>query len=148
MIGWLVPHGIPADVRFTRSFSFAAVTQARVLSAPRLRAARVIAEKDGQENASREFGRTQIQAMIKEKTETNNWQFVFLSADLAAIGDARSVGIAHESSLLFEKSGKGSADAWNSVSARTSDYRSARKSKMEFDDEDRKQPEDPEKPKS
>jgi Mg-chelatase subunit ChlD len=103
---------------------------------------------DGQENASREFSRDQIQRMIKEKTEMNNWQFVFLSADLAALGDARSVGISHESSLLFEKSGQGSAAAWNATSARTSDYRSNRKSKMEFDEEDRKHPDDPEKPKS
>jgi hypothetical protein len=69
------------------------------------------------------------------------------------MGDARAVGIGHDSSLLFEKSGKGSADAWGSVSARTSDYRSARRSKMEFDEEDRKRPveqhpDEPEKPES
>ena len=94
---------------------------------------------DGQENASSEFCSAQVQMMIKDQTEKNNWQFVFLSADLLAMGDAKAVGIGHDSSLLFEKSGKGSADAWGSVSARTSDYRSARRSKMEFDEEDRKQ---------
>lgn len=96
---------------------------------------------DGMENASREFNRAQIQAMIQEKSEKDGWQFVFLSADLAAMGDARSVGISPESSLLFEKSGKGSAEAWGSVSASTSDYRSARKRKMEFGtEENRKHP--------
>ena len=62
------------------------------------------------------------------------------------MGDAKAVGIGHDSSLLFEESGKGSADAWGSVSARTSDYRSARRCKMEFDEEDRKQTGEPEKP--
>lgn len=98
---------------------------------------------DGMENASREFNREQIQTMVKQKTENDHWQFVFLSADLAAMGDARSVGISPESSLLFEKSGTGTAGAWGSVSARTSDYRSARKRKMEFGDEDRKHPDRP-----
>jgi hypothetical protein len=76
-----------------------------------------------------------------------NFGFV-KGADVVVAGDAKSVGISHESSLLFEKSGKGSAAAWNATSARPSDYRSNRKSKMEFDDEDRKHPDDPEKPKS
>jgi hypothetical protein len=103
---------------------------------------------DGQENSSREFRKDQIEKMVKEKTETNNWQFVFLSADLAAIRDAITLGIHADAVLLFERSGKGSADAWNSLSQRTSDYRSARKKKMGFELEDRKHPDDPKKHKT
>lgn len=63
----------------------------------------------------------------------------------AAIGDTMAVGIHADAVLLFEKSGKGSADAWASLSARTSDYRSSRKKKIGFEQDDRKHPDDPEK---
>ncbi len=108
----------------------------------------VVVVTDGQENSSREFRKDQIEKMVKEKTEKNSWQFVFLSADLAAIGDARSVGIQADAALLFEKSGKGSAGAWASLSQRTSDYRSARKKKIGFEQEDRQHPDDPAKKES
>jgi len=98
---------------------------------------------DGQENASREFRKDQIERMIKERSEQNDWQFVFLSADLAAIQDARAVGIHADSVLLFEKSNRGTAGAWASLSGRTSDYRSSRKKKIGFEAEDRQDPGDP-----
>ncbi len=103
----------------------------------------VIIVTDGQENSSREFQKEQIEKMIREKTEKNAWQFVFLSADLAAIGDAMSVGIHADAVLLFEKSHKGSSGAWASLSKQTSGYRSAQKRKIGFKPEDRQHPDDP-----
>jgi hypothetical protein len=104
----------------------------------------VVVVTDGQENSSKEFRKEQIEKMVKEKTANNDWQFVFLSADLAAIGDAMSVGIDADTVLLFQKDSKGNAAAWNSMSAQTSNFRSARKKKIGFDPEDRKHPDDPE----
>ncbi|MFN2373196.1 MAG: hypothetical protein ABR545_05245 [Cyclonatronaceae bacterium] len=98
---------------------------------------------DGRENASREFRKDQIEKMVKEKTGKSDWQFVFLSADLDAIGDAMAVGIHADAVLMFQKSGKGSADAWASLSEQTSDYRTDRKKKVGFDQHDRKHPDDP-----
>jgi hypothetical protein len=54
---------------------------------------------DGKENASREFSREQIMKMIDEKQEKDIWQFVFLSADLAAIREARDVGFMAKKAL-------------------------------------------------
>jgi len=105
----------------------------------------VVVVTDGQENSSLEFRKDQIEKMVKEKTEKASWQFVFLSADLAAIGDAKVVGIHADAVLLFEKSSKGSKGAWSSLSERTSDYRSSRKKKIGFVQDDRKHPDDPEK---
>jgi hypothetical protein len=98
---------------------------------------------DGQENSSREFSKGQVEKMIKEKTEAQAWQFVFLSADLAAIGDATDVGIHPDGVLLFAKSAKGNAAAWSSLSEQTSNYRSSRKKKIGFDPDDRQHPDDP-----
>lgn len=100
---------------------------------------------DGQENASREFSKAQVEQMIKAKTEKDGWQFVFLSADLGAIDDARAVGIHADSMLFFAKNHEGSAGAWGSLAERTSDYRAARKQKVGFEQDDRKHPDDPDK---
>jgi Mg-chelatase subunit ChlD len=96
---------------------------------------------DGKENASCEFRREQIEKMIDEKQEQENWQFVFLSADLAAIREAESVGFMREKSLTFDKSAAGTSRAWGSLSGRVTDYRSSRKSEVEFEDGDRDQQE-------
>lgn len=98
---------------------------------------------DGQENASREFRKDQIEKMIKEKTAKHSWQFVFLSADLAAIGDAMGVGIQGDQVLLFARSPQGNAGAWSSLSDRCADYRSSRRKRMGFDQSDRQHPDDP-----
>jgi Mg-chelatase subunit ChlD len=47
---------------------------------------------DGQENSSREFTKDKVTQMITEKKEEHDWQFVFLSADLAAMQEARNIG--------------------------------------------------------
>lgn len=91
---------------------------------------------DGQENASREFSRPVIEKMIKEK-QAEDWQFVFLSADLDAIGEALDRGVAGQSVMGFDKSTESTAMAWASTSARIADYRAARSQDVSFTDEDR-----------
>jgi hypothetical protein len=103
----------------------------------------VVVVTDGQENSSTEFSKERVETMIREKTEKEDWQFVFLSADLAAIGDASAVGIQAQAVLLFEKNSRGSEDAWCSLAERTSDFRSSKISNLIFNEEDRKHPDDP-----
>jgi len=94
---------------------------------------------DGQENSSKEFRRDQIVKMIKEKQEKDDWQFVFLSADLEAINDAREYGFRDRSVMSFDKSAGGSSDAWTSLSHSTRNYRRDKKMGFNFSDEDRDQ---------
>jgi hypothetical protein len=98
---------------------------------------------DGQENSSREFTKDQIAKMIEEKTVGQKWEFVFLSADLAAINDAVASGINPDSVLLFAKNAPGTAGAWAALSTRTSDYRAVRKKTIGFKQADRQRPVDP-----
>jgi hypothetical protein len=102
---------------------------------------------DGQENSSREFRKDRIKKMIQEKTEKNDWQFVFLSADLSAIDDAQSVGFQANSVLYFHKSPEGVGRAFRSCSSRTSEYRSNVRRSVNFDFEDLQEPNDPPKDK-
>lgn len=94
---------------------------------------------DGQENSSREFRKDQIEKMIREKQEKAGWQFVFLSADLAAIGDALATGVRAAAAMAFDKDAKGTAAAWASASARIADYRADRAKDVSFTREDRAQ---------
>lgn len=90
---------------------------------------------DGHENASTEFTKAQIAKMITEKTSKADWQFVFLSADLAAFEESGNVGFRHDSRMLFEKSAKGSREAWSSLHQSTADYRKGKKKHVGFDKE-------------
>jgi Mg-chelatase subunit ChlD len=91
---------------------------------------------DGQENSSREFTKARVTQMIKEKQEKQNWQFVFLSADLEAMNDARGMGFADSASLLFAKTSAGSAEAFQLLSQKTVEYRFHKKKKFGFDLDD------------
>jgi len=96
---------------------------------------------DGQENSSCEFRKDQIEKMIKEKQAQCDWQFVFLSADLNAIGDALASGVHASSVMAFDKNARGNAAAWASVSSRIADFRANRSKGVAFTEEDRAQQE-------
>ena len=103
---------------------------------------------DGHENSSKEFRKDQIEKMIREKSEKDGWQIVFLSADLAAIHEARALGIDPAAALLFAKDKQGNAAAWDSLSRGTAAYRARRAHKFGFQQDDRQHPDDPEKKKT
>ena len=92
---------------------------------------------DGQENSSLEFRKDQIEKMIKEKQEKSSWQFVFLSADLAAIGDALATGIHATSTMSYDKTARGTKEAWISASMSIAAYRAGRSKDVSFTEEDR-----------
>ncbi|MDX1604606.1 MAG: hypothetical protein R3202_00355 [Candidatus Competibacterales bacterium] len=109
--------------------------------APEARPARVVMAviTDGHENASREFSKDQVQKMIQARQKADDWQFVFLSADLAAIDEALASGVSAASAMAYDKNAEGTAAAWASVSVRIADYRAARSESVSFSDEDRDQ---------
>lgn len=94
---------------------------------------------DGQENSSREFRKEQIAKMIQKKQEQNQWQIVFLSADLDGIEDAQQYGIRPQSSMSFDKSAQGTRSAWDSSSEAIRRHRESLDSsaEIEFTKEDR-----------
>ena len=93
---------------------------------------------DGKENASREFGRDQIVKMIAEKQEKDEWQFVYLSADLDAINEAIQHGFRDRSVMGFDKTSVGSRAAWDSLSKRHRTYRRDLQRGFGFIEEDRR----------
>lgn len=92
---------------------------------------------DGQENSSREFNRTQITQMISAHEEKEKWQFVYISADLAAIEDARQYGVRPSHVMAYDKTAVGAQSAFRSVSKNTRDWRSGAAPAPAFTEEDR-----------
>ena len=104
----------------------------------------VVVITDGMENASREFRRDQIVKMIKKKTKKDDWQFVFLSADLDAFMDAGRMGVMDQKRMMFAKDKMGSQRAWSGLSASMSSYRSsAPREDFKFDPDDQQQSSSP-----
>ena len=61
--------------------------------------------------------------MITEKTTKNDWQFLYLSADLNAFDDARKLGFAPQRSMKYEKSGDGVTYCMSALSEGVSEFR-------------------------
>lgn len=65
---------------------------------------------DGQENASREYSGHAVKEMIEKHERNENWQFIYLGANLNSFSDADDLGIRHRASSrkenLKEKFGK------------------------------------------
>jgi len=92
---------------------------------------------DGQENASKEFTKAQVAKMVKDQ-EKAGWQFVFLSADLASIGEAHTYGFAANKVMAFDKTSRGSARMFASLSDQVCCFRAPRRSDLTFTESDRK----------
>lgn len=80
---------------------------------------------DGQENASKEFTRTQIFDMIKHQTDSYKWAFVFLGANQDAIQAGASMGIGKGSSWTYSATSDGTKKAFFSMSSGVSSMRSS-----------------------
>jgi len=78
---------------------------------------------DGEENHSKEFTQTQIKEMIEHQTKTYNWQFLFLGANIDAVGTAKGFGINAQFASNYTASGVGTDSLYTSLSRGISSYR-------------------------
>jgi len=78
---------------------------------------------DGEENASREFSASQIKSMVEHQTNTYNWNFVFMGANIDAITAGASLGIAATNSLNYQSTSQGTHDLYKGVSRGLESYR-------------------------
>lgn len=89
---------------------------------------------DGQENQSREWNHEQVSKMIQERQEKQGWQVVFLSADMAAIGEARNLGVRHHSSSRFRTEDGGTLRAMQMLADQVSSYRTYESEEITLDE--------------
>lgn len=56
---------------------------------------------DGYENASREYTREAVKAMVKHQTDVYNWDFIYIGANQDAVEVGRTLGVKGGSALTF-----------------------------------------------
>ena len=78
---------------------------------------------DGFENASQEFTKSKVKEMIEHQQEKYSWVFMFLGANIDAVGEASSLGIKSSYSKTYTASGIGTQSVYTSTSKALSDVR-------------------------
>jgi uncharacterized protein YegL len=79
---------------------------------------------DGHENASRQYSYAQIRELIQHKMTDDEWQFIYLGADLSQGEDADRMGFDRDRQAHYDKAK--SMDAFNSVSDSVRSYRNTK----------------------
>lgn len=79
---------------------------------------------DGLENASREWTRPAIKALVEQQTEQYGWQFMYMGADQDAVEVGASLGVSPDHSLTYAR-GK-SAEAMTLKAQKIAAMRAAR----------------------
>ena len=74
---------------------------------------------DGEENSSRTFKKSQIEKMIKHQTNGHGWKFMFLGANMDAVKEAESIGIARNYSATYDWSTQGTDALYTTISGAT-----------------------------
>lgn len=83
----------------------------------------VVITTDGMENSSKEFSAEAVKRLIQEKKEKNNWEFLFLGANIDAVKAAGHIGISADRAVNYHPDPMGTALNYNVVSETVSTMR-------------------------
>ena len=87
---------------------------------------------DGLENASQEYNYKKIRAMVEKQQEQYGWVFIFLGANIDAIGAAADLGIRADRAANYHADGIGTQLNYIVVSEVVSDLRNNRNIKADW----------------
>jgi uncharacterized protein YegL len=79
---------------------------------------------DGEENSSRTFTKAQVKSLIEQQQSVYNWEFVFMGANIDAVSEGSSLGVASYNSVNYTASAGGTKILYKSVSSGMKSYRS------------------------
>lgn len=80
---------------------------------------------DGYENASKEFDRAKVKAMIEHQQSKYSWTFLFLGAGIDAYSEAESIGIGGVYTMSVQASKVGTDNLYKSVTFASNAVRSS-----------------------
>lgn len=92
----------------------------------------VLIQTDGQENDSKEFSQIMIKKMITEQEKMYSWEFVFLGANIDAVGAAQGIGISASKAMKNANNAQGMNAAFNSLSSNVASYRTGKTADMNY----------------
>lgn len=79
---------------------------------------------DGCENASREYSYRKVKQMVQHEQEKYGWEFLFLGANMDAVGAAADIGIRADRAVRFKADPMGVRKNYATVGAAVSEMRS------------------------
>lgn len=85
----------------------------------------IVITTDGKENSSHEFSTAQIKEMITHQQEKYSWNFIFLGANIDAVGEAGKLGIDPQFARKYTASRVGTANLYAGVGATMSCMRTS-----------------------
>lgn len=83
----------------------------------------LIVVTDGEENASREYTKEKIKALIKARQDSGLWAFVYLGANVDAFHEAGQMGFAASNTAGYQNTTRGVKSMYAAASASTSHMR-------------------------
>ena len=101
----------------------------------------IVVFTDGLENASEIHTSDTIRRLVKRR-EAEDWQIVYMGADVDSFGEASAVGVSSVKTMNVEKSAAGLSAAYSSMSMNVGNVRSGAKVDMAFEDSDYESQED------
>jgi hypothetical protein len=87
---------------------------------------------DGFENSSHRFSKAAIRDMVSHQKDKYSWEFVFMGANIDAITEGASLGIAVHNTLNYDASPAGTAKLYRRVSENMTNYRGQNSSAADF----------------
>ncbi len=81
---------------------------------------------DGLENASRNFSADDVRRMIERQKEENNWEFLFIGANIDSVATAERYGIGKNRSVNYHADEVGTRNLYETVSETVAEYRASR----------------------
>lgn len=81
---------------------------------------------DGMENASHIYSLAKVKSMIEHEKEKYGWEFLFIGANIDAIGTAAGFGIDSDRAVNYNADSEGTDILYDSVCDAVSDVRNAR----------------------
>ena len=93
---------------------------------------------DGMENASHRYSADQIRKMIEERKQKDGWEFLFLGANIDAVGTARQIGIQEDRSVTYHSDSTGTATNYETLCECVSEVRKGKSIRRDWADKIRK----------
>ncbi len=81
---------------------------------------------DGMENASRDFTSEEVKQLIQKMKEEQNWEFLFLAANIDAVETARRYGIPEDRAVTYRSDAEGTDVIYSAISDAVCEVRRSR----------------------
>ena len=83
----------------------------------------VVVVTDGEENSSKEYGLAAIKELVSRQKDVYKWQFVFLGANMDAVGEAERMGFSADHAMTYGANQAGVMCSYGSMSKIISDFK-------------------------